>query len=212
MAADSGLLAIWILGMFQPGDETVIMVPYRAGKEDKLGPVVATDYFGELPEERFEVTDEAVLFLGDGRHRSKIGISQRRAVPKAGSIDFTRGVLTLVEFTMPDNPARQRYVNNLWQLPQKEPFVGDVFNSYNDGPTEPGAASLGGFYELETMSPAGELKKDQSLTHHHRTFHIVGPIESLAKVAREALGVDLEAARRFAEAAGTAAPNIELSN
>lgn len=197
MQADGGLVSIWTLGQFPPGDQTVIIVPYLSGPDDALGPVVGADYFGKLPEARLRVTDQAILFVGDGKFRSKIGTSQRRVRPMAGSIDFAGQTLTLVHFNLPDNPAGRRYVNNYWELPQSHPYVGDVFNSYNDGPPEPDGKHLGGFYELETLSPAEELERGKSLTHHHRTFHISGPIDALARIARQTLGVDLDEVRRF---------------
>lgn len=193
---EDGLISIWILGMFHPGEKTVIIVPYNTGDEAKLGPVVTDRYFGKVPGDRLKITDKAVLFLGDGKHRSKIGTSQTRAKNVAGAIDFDRRVLTLVQFTMPDHPHEEFYLNNLWDLPQKSPFTGDVFNSYNDGPTEPGAESLGGFFELETLSPAKPLKTGESLSHSHRTFHFQGSPQALAKLAKAVLGVNLMDVRR----------------
>ncbi len=87
-------------------------------------------------------------------------------------------------------------MNNMWGLPTAEPYVGDVVNSYNDGPPEPGAQALGAFYEIESLSPAVALGPDQSLTHHHRTLHIRAAKAILAKLAREILGVELEAVRK----------------
>jgi hypothetical protein len=78
----------------------------------------------------------------------------------------------------------------MWEK-QEEPYGGDVVNAYNDGPTEPGKPSLGGFYELETSSPAAALGPRQSLVHTHRTFHFVGPREVLEPIARRLLGVSL---------------------
>ncbi len=193
---ETGLLAIWILGMFPPSDNAIIIVPYVAGDEASLGPKVLDDYFAKPSEDRLKVSPQAILFRGDGKFRSKIGASQRRARSWAGSMDFDRGVLTLINFTMPADPTQSRYVNNTWKLPQDEPFVGDVFNSYNDGPPEPGTKALGGFYELETMSPAKELANGQSIEHTHRTFHLMGPTESLKRVARATLGVDLDEVRQ----------------
>ena len=58
----------------------------------------------------------------------------------------------LVQF---DRPAGARdYVNSMWEV-QRDPFAGDVVNSYNDGPPAPAAKPLGPFYELETSSPCG---------------------------------------------------------
>ncbi len=193
---ERGLLSIWILGMFPPGPETAILVPYRPGPESELGPVVISDYFGPLGPDRLKVLPSVILFRGDGRYRSKIGVTQKRVRPVAGAIDFRRGVLTLVQFSLPRQPEKHLYVNNLWHLPQKEPYVGDVFNSYNDGPTEPGASSLGGFFELETLSRTRPLRTGESLTHVHRTFHIEGSPEQLSRITQAVLGVDLQTVRR----------------
>ncbi len=191
-----GLLSIWILGMFPPGPETVIVIPYRPGPESERGPVVETGYFGSLGPDRLRVLPQVILFRGDGRYRSKIGVSQRRVLPVAGAVDLRRNTLTLVQFSMPSEPEKHLYVNNLWHLPQKKPYVGDVFNSYNDGPTEPGASGLGGFFELETLSPTRALEPGESLTHVHRTFHIQAPQERLDRIVQAVLGVSLETIRR----------------
>lgn len=192
---ETGLVSIWILGMFRPGDQTYIMLPYRPGDETERGPVVNADYFGQVPDERLRVIPSSILFHGDGNFRSKIGVTPQRARPVCGSIDFERGVLTLVHYSLPDDAGEQLYVNNLWDLPQAEPFAGDALNSYNDGPPEPGAKSLGGFYELETLSPAEELQAGDSLVHRHRTFHIQADMPVLSKLAQAILGVDLDEVR-----------------
>ena len=49
----------------------------------------------------------------------------------------------------------------MWEM-QREPFKGDVINSYNDGPPAPGKPPLGPFYELETSSPALSLSPASS--------------------------------------------------
>ncbi|MHB1037864.1 MAG: DUF6786 family protein [Pirellulales bacterium] len=193
---ETGLVSMWMLGMFSPGAETVIIVPYKPGDEKELGPVVKSDYFGSIPPERLKITPEAILFRADGNYRSKIGTSQKRCKPVAGSIDFRSGVLTLVHYNMPADPTADIYLNNAWELPQKEPYKGDVLNSYNDGPPEPGKKSMGGFYELETLSPAALLATGQSLTHRHSTIHVEGDLATLAKLAQAVLGVDLEKVRR----------------
>jgi hypothetical protein len=87
-------------------------------------------------------------------------------------------------------------MNNMWELPQAHPYRGDVANSYNDGPTEPGKPGMGNFYEIESLSPAARLQTGQSLAHHHRTLHIQADLPVLARLAKEILGVDLEAVRQ----------------
>ncbi len=139
-ARQRGLVSLWVLGQMIAGRQTVVIAPYQPGSEAELGPVVKSDYCGLLPAERLQITPQAVLFRADSRFRSKIGLSQRRARNVLGSIDFAAGVLTLVQFTMPDDPARQVYLNNMCELPQAEPFRGDVANAYNDGPKAHGEA------------------------------------------------------------------------
>jgi hypothetical protein len=78
----------------------------------------------------------------------------------------------------------------MWEI-QKEPFAGDVVNSYNDGPPAPGVKPLGPFYELESSSPAAALAPNQSLTHVHRTIHLQGPVDQLSPVAEATLGVSV---------------------
>jgi hypothetical protein len=85
-------------------------------------------------------------------------------------------------------------VNSLWKL-QDNPFAGDAANSYNDGPPSPGAKPLGPFFELESSSPAAALAPNESLSHVHRTIHVVGSEESLDNVSRATLGVSLEEIR-----------------
>jgi hypothetical protein len=199
---EGGLLSVWILGMFKPSPQTTLVVPFNPGPEAALGPIVNSAYFGKVPAERLAVGERAVFFSGDGRFRSKIGLSPARVRPVLGSYDASGGVLTLVQF---DHPADARdYVNSMWEV-QKEPFAGDVVNSYNDGPPAPGAKPLGPFYELETSSPAAALPAGGSLVHRHRTIHIVGDKPALDAIARKALGVSLDAITSALSAA--TAPN-----
>jgi hypothetical protein len=109
-----------------------------------------------------------------------------------GSYDPGARLLTLVRFDRP--PGASDYVNSLWEI-QKEPFRGDVVNSYNDGPPAPGAKPLGPFYELETSSPAAALAPGESLVHRHRTIHCTGDDQRLDAVARGVLGVGLSQIR-----------------
>jgi len=186
---DKGLLSIWILGMFNPSPQTTIVVPYVPGSESELGPVVNDAYFGKVPPDRLVIDDEVIFFRGDGCYRSKIGLDPRRARSVLGSYDARNHVLTIVQY---NKPAGVRdYVNSMWEL-QDEPYRGDVVNSYNDGPAEPGAKPLGPFYELETSSPAAALTPGASITHIHRTIHFQGSEDQLDPIARAVLGVSLD--------------------
>jgi hypothetical protein len=185
---ESGLLSIWILGMFNPSPHTTIVVPLRKGSESELGTKVTSDYFGEVPKERLVIKDDIVYFSGDGKFRSKIGISPKRSKAVLGSYDADNRVLTIVQFSQSQDATD--YVNSLWKL-QDKPYGGDAANSYNDGPAAPGAKPLGPFYELESSSPAGQLKSGQSLAHLHRTIHLTGDESELDPVARSIFGVTL---------------------
>ena len=88
-------------------------------------------YFGKVPEDRLVVKEGVLFFSGDGQYRSKIGLSPQRAKNVAGSYDAANNVLTIVQYSKPKAVAD--YVNSMWEI-QKEPYRGDVVNSYNDGP------------------------------------------------------------------------------
>jgi len=146
-------------------------------------------YFGKVPADRLVVKDGVMFFRGDGQYRSKIGLSPQRARPVLGSYDALNKVLTIVQY---DKPAgASDYVNSMWEL-QKEPYKGDVVNSYNDGPPAPGAKPMGPFYEMETSSPAAALKPGATISHVHRTFHLQGPEKDLDAISNAVLGVTLE--------------------
>ena len=173
---ETGLLSIWILGMFNPSPDTTIVVPIAPGPDSTLGPKVTSDYFGAVPPDRLVVGERAAFFRGDGQFRSKIGISPRRSRGVLGSYDAASHVLTIVQFTQPAGAVD--YVNSLWKL-QDDPYAGDASNSYNDGPPSPGAKPLGPFYELESSSPAAALAPGASLSHVHRTIHLSGAVKEL---------------------------------
>lgn len=195
MTKEKGLVSIWMLGMLNASPKTVIIVPYQAGDESKLGPVVKSDYFGAVPPERLKVLPEAILFSADAQCRSKIGTSQKRAKDVLGAIDFENNTLTLVSFSMPKDPTKNNYMNNMWGK-QDNSYVGDVANAYNDGPQGPGKPGMGNFYEIESLSPAEELKIGQSLTHQHRTLHVQADYATLKELAKEVLGVDLDVVKK----------------
>jgi hypothetical protein len=199
---DSGLLSVWILGMFKHSPVTTVVIPIKQGDESTMGKPVIDDYFGKVPPERLAVKDGVVYFRADGQYRSKIGITPRRAKPIMGSYDPSAKVLTLVQYTLPADAPSQPYVNSQWKL-QDNPFSGDVANSYNDGPAAPGAKPFGPFYELESSSPAAALAPGQSITHVHRTIHLQGEEKDLEVIARKTLGVGLDQIKTALPSAAT---------
>lgn len=185
---ETGLLSIWILGMFNPSPATTVVIPFNEGPDDELGVIVNDAYFGRVPEDRLVEGDGVLFFSGDGEYRSKIGLTPPRATPVFGSYDAVNRILTVVHYTKPGGASR--YVNSMWEI-QDAPYGGDVLNSYNDGPPEPGVKPLGPFYELESSSPAAALGPGEYVSHIHSTFHFHGPEEQLDQIARATLGVTI---------------------
>ena len=185
----SGLLSIWMLGMYKHGPKTTVVIPFRQGNEAALGRIVNDDYFGKVPAERLRISQGVLFFAADGQFRSKIGLNPRRSTPLCGSYDAARGGLTLVQYNQPSAEVTD-YVNSKWEL-QEQPYAGDVINAYNDGPAEADAEPLGPFYELETSSPALPLASGASGTHIQTTFHFEGDREGLDLIAQRTLGVSL---------------------
>jgi hypothetical protein len=186
---ETGLLSIWLLGMFNPSPSTSIVIPYRVGDEDQLGTKVNDDYFGKVPAERLIVKEGVMYFSADGKYRSKIGLSPQRAKNVAGAYDAANGILTVIKHVKPKEV--KDYVNSAWEL-QEQPYAGDVMNAYNDGAPEPGKKPLGPFFELESSSPALELKAGQSGSHSQITCHFKGQPEKLSMITKALFGVNIE--------------------
>ena len=186
---ETGLLSIWILGMFTPAPRATVAVPIEAGAESELGRKVTSDYFGEVPSDRLKVADNAIFLKADGKYRSKIGVSPRRSLGKLAAYDADNHVLTIVQVTQPAGVTE--YVNSLWKL-QDNPYGGDAINSYNDGPPAPGEKPMGPFFEMESSSPAVALAPEASITHTHRTIHLTGSEADLDRVAKAVVGLSLQ--------------------
>lgn len=182
---DKGLLSIWLLGMFTPSPKTVVIIPFHA--EPNARSFITDNYFGSIPAERLQVKDSVLYFTCDGKYRSKIGISPVIAKPIAAGFDFEKNVLTLV---LPQVHKGAPYVNSKWEL-QKEPYKGDVINSYNDGPLADGT-QMGPFFEIESSSPALELKNGETGEYTQTTCHLTGDYNSMKQIAQQLLGVNLD--------------------
>jgi len=183
----SGALSIWMLSMFNPSPEGVVFIPYKGGSESDRGKIVNDDYFGKVPSDRLIVENGILFFKTDGKYRSKIGISPQRALPFCGSYDPEKQVLTLLWYSSPEKPSV--YVNSKWGE-QDYPFVGDVINSYNDGPVEDGSI-MGPFYEIESSSPAAFLSAGDKITHTQRIFHLTGSEEKLTMITEKLFNYSL---------------------
>jgi len=184
---ETGLLSIWMLGMFNPSPAIIITIPVKPGDDKLIGPKVNDTYFGKISSDRLKVSGNQIFFKADGKSRGKIGIPPLRATGVMGSYDSENKILTLLICRLPE--GKTDYVNSAWQI-QENPFSGDALNSYNDGPLADGS-QMGPFYELETSSPAADLKPGESLSHIQFTLHLTGDLNKLDEISRKVLGVSL---------------------
>ena len=182
----TGLLSVWLLGMFNPSDEITIIVPYKTEAESDY--IVKDDYFGKVPSNRLVIKDGIVFFKGDGKQRGKIGIPPQRAMPVIGSYDAINNVLTVVKCEIPEGITD--YVNSAWEK-QEFPYKGDAINSYNDGPLEDGS-QMGPFYELETSSHALALKPNEMAIYKQITIHFEGTEEELNAICQQVFNISLD--------------------
>lgn len=181
----TGLISIWLLGMFTPTPETIVIIPFHSSSGARTN--ITDNYFGSIPAERLKVLDSVLYFTCDGKYRSKIGLSPSIAKPLAASFDFAKNVLTIV---IPEVHPSASYVNSKWEH-QKQPYKGDVINSYNDGPLADGS-QLGPFYEIESSSPALELKKGSSGSYRQVTCHLQSDYVLMKQFVKGLLQVDLD--------------------
>ena len=171
--------------MFTPSSKTTVVIPFHGITNARS--YITDNYFGTVPAERLQVKDSVLYFTCDGKYRSKIGLSPLIAKPIAASFDFEKNVLTIL---LPQVNKNTPYVNSKWEI-QKQPYKGDVINSYNDGPLADGT-QMGPFYEIESSSPALELKKGETGEYKQTTIHLQGDYVSLKQIALQLLGVDLD--------------------
>ncbi len=182
---DSGLLSIWLLCQYTPTEKTKVIIPFSPIKDAKN--YIADDYFGKIDSSRLMVKDSVLYFRCDGKSRGKLGLKPVIAKPFVCSYDFTKSVLTIL---IPEVHKNAMYVNSKWEL-QKQPYNGDVINSYNDGPLADGS-QLGPFYEIESSSPVYELQPGETEAYHQTTMHLQGDYDSLNAMLQKLINVNLD--------------------
>lgn len=196
---DRGIVSIWILGMYAPSPDARVIVPFDEGgaaagsDAGDEGDIVNDRYFGKVPPDRLIRKGSFYVFVCDGKLRSKIGVGPEHAKEVLGSYSASQRLLTIVNYDKPKatGTTPPLYVNSLWEV-QRDPYAGDVVNSYNDGPVGDGKSSLGGFYEIETSSPGAALAPGESIEHTQRTIHVVGDPGPLDDLSRTVLGAPLD--------------------
>jgi hypothetical protein len=181
-----GLVGLWILGQFTPETRTRVLFPFRAEAGDVS---IKRDYFGVVPDDRLQILPPSAAdpfglarFTADSRLRSKIGISRTGATGWIGAWDETRGVLTLVNHTIP--PRGVPVPDCDWKPDNPHASEGDVATSYNNG-GEPG------FFELESLSAALPAAANGSVEHVSTTIHLGGDRDALRVIAHVVLHADI---------------------
>jgi uncharacterized protein len=178
---EEGLIAPWILGQFKPSAVNTVLLPFKGAAD-----VIKKDYFGVVPEDRLKLeltADGGVArFKADGQMRTKIGVSAAGALGWLGAWDAQRGVLTLVNHSLP--PAGAVVPDCNWIDPNPKAKSGDVATSYNHG-QEPR------FFELESIGPVMPAQPGGAVTHVQTTIHLTGDLGTLAALAAKLLHAKL---------------------
>lgn len=184
---ESGLPSLWLLSMLNLSSRTVVFIPYKENAGP--APVLNDDYFGKPGHDRLRMENGIIYFKIDGKKRSKIGLPFERSTPWCGSYDAINGVLTILSFSLPDDPAAL-YVNSKWGK-QTDPYHGDVLNAYNDGPLDDGSV-MGPFYEIESSSPGAPLSPGEKQVHTQRIAHFEGEKQALSRITEKLFGITVE--------------------
>lgn len=253
----SGLVSIRVKNMFNASPFSAMIVPFRNGNEDELGPPIQSDFFGISSRYRLHLLSNAALLRADGLLRGQIGVSRHRTLSYCAAINFRSGVLSIIAFNLPDDPVACRYMSNdffesgndsgevpdflstrerflkfvseqenslrrslnytsnlpinsaadstkkpgkatlLSQLTKErqesDPYSGEVIRAYNHGPVLRNREEIiFPYFEMDTFSPAKELRKGESITHTQYTVHICADTDTLNYLIRSILNLDME--------------------
>ncbi len=189
---ETGTVCIWMLDMYHTAPRSLTIIPFNEGSEKELGIIATTDYFGEIPADRFKVKGNVAFLKTDGKYRNKLGMNALRTKAIAGNYDPDTKRLTVTTF---DVDPKATYLNQEWN-PEKNPLIGDALNAYNDGPLEDGSI-MGPFLELESCSPAAFISPDESMGHNHNVYHFVGEEEDLTVITEKLFGTSIEELKKI---------------
>ncbi|WP_423737752.1 DUF6786 family protein [Chitinophaga caseinilytica] len=170
-----GTTAIRVRGMFPVSANSIAIIPLKPG-----GNVSSA---APLPKERFVVKNNVAFFRADGNFEAELGVKQAAALNFMGIYDPERGVLTVIQFTMPRQA--QLYLGETATDARAE-----VFRIRNNGPGDTNAP--GRFLEIQSSSPAALLKPKGRMQHFHRTIHLEGSEKHLGEITKKIFGVTLK--------------------
>ncbi|WP_298503667.1 DUF6786 family protein [uncultured Maribacter sp.] len=179
---ESGLLCLWDLGCYHPTPKTTVIIPLKGNPKN------ATVYFTEIDSTRIVFKDNFLFYKADANYLNKIGTKPEITLPYFGSYSPELNSLTIVKFSF--NAMDKDYVNAHPENIENQ-YAGDVINVFNDGVWD-NVGPFGPFYELETSSPAKELKVGESISHFQEVYHFNGSEAELTKISEQIFGVKLK--------------------
>jgi hypothetical protein len=213
MRKETGLLSIWLLGMYLPSAETSVIIPFE---KNGSGRIVTDTYFSPdgLTSDRLLINKKAgyLLFRADGKERSKIGISRARASTTIGNMRAHGGA----PLQHPDASSSVRahggaplhlsragastalasidFLRNLltlWRFPvqRRMPYVNSLWE-WQKRPYSGDVINsynddgkIGNFYELECSSPALALAPGERASFPLEIHHFSGSHDALFAAA-----------------------------
>jgi hypothetical protein len=178
---ENGLIAPWILGMFQGNDESVAIFPFKESEEDTLE---VSTYLNPLNQDRLKEVDHTICYKTDGNYRSKVGLKPENTQSIFGHYNAKDSVLTIITYSY--NPDGDYLSCN--EVEEDVLFGGDVVSSYNNQ-IPSGTPS---FFELESAGEAKTLKQGASTSHIHNTCHFEGDEDELNKLCIKLLGTSIK--------------------
>jgi len=171
----TGLIGLWSAGMYKGADDSVVIIPLKNhGTLDRS----IYKYMGALDKSRLQLKNNTILFKGDGKYRSKIGVKPEYAPTIYGCYTKSINRLTIIEYKKNNDNL---YANSYVSI-QDKPYNGEAIPIYNNSEN---------FYELESNSPLKPMQPNDSLIHWHRVYHFSGNKSNLNKISETLLGINL---------------------
>lgn len=172
---ETGLVGLWSAGMYQGTDDTVVIIPLKSEAELKD----IYQYMGALDSTRLQLKNNILVYKGDGKYRSKIGIPPQLAPSIYGCYSKSKNRLTIVQY----KKEKDTLYSNSFVSVQDEPYKGEAIPIYNNSAD---------FFELESNAPLKALQPNETTSHWHRVYHFSDDDVALNKISVKLLGIELK--------------------
>ncbi len=180
---ETGLIAPWVIGQFDPSDRTDVMARFAEGEGPEFNepfPIAAG---------RKLVKNGVVHFYANGKIRGKFGIPGGKSTNVVIAYDGITGTLTIAKYEKDPNHNFNTYPGSDWD-PSSDLYNGEDALSYSDGEQDNGVI-LGGFSEIEGAGPGLELKPGEEYIFKGTTVYVKASKEVLTKITQAVLGVSI---------------------